>query len=276
MAFVLSVLGHDRVKGLLARALGRAGACRRRCCSTGPEGVGKRTPRPAAARGPRSARAAAARPAARARPASASRGPSHAARAAQGGRRDPTSRTPQLPAAPGPGPGRAPADRHPLDIKIEQVRDARARDPGRPFEARARAFVIDDAHAMTEQAQNALLKSLEEPPATSHVVLVTSSPAGAAAHDPLALPGAAPGPLPAGASLEAHLAGRGGPRPADGRGAPARDAGRRQPRRGAGLRVGRLPRAPRASCWRSSKAAERAEPLERMAAAERLADSRGR
>jgi DNA polymerase-3 subunit delta' len=29
---------------------------------------------------------------------------------------------------------------------------------------------------MTEQAENALLKSLEEPPATSHVVLVTSAP----------------------------------------------------------------------------------------------------
>jgi DNA polymerase-3 subunit delta' len=36
--------------------------------------------------------------------------------------------------------------------------------------------VIDDAHEMTEQAQNALLKSLEEPPATSHVFLVTASP----------------------------------------------------------------------------------------------------
>ncbi|HVQ29286.1 MAG TPA: DNA polymerase III subunit delta', partial [Vicinamibacteria bacterium] len=32
------------------------------------------------------------------------------------------------------------------------------------------------AHRMTEQAQNALLKSLEEPPATSHVFLVTSAP----------------------------------------------------------------------------------------------------
>ena len=45
-----------------------------------------------------------------------------------------------------------------------------------PFEARARAFLIDDAHCMTDQAQNALLKSLEEPKATSHVFLVTASP----------------------------------------------------------------------------------------------------
>jgi DNA polymerase III delta prime subunit len=38
------------------------------------------------------------------------------------------------------------------------------------------AFVIDDADLMTEQASNALLKSLEEPPPTSHVFLVTASP----------------------------------------------------------------------------------------------------
>ena len=61
-------------------------------------------------------------------------------------------------------------------IKIEQVRDAVREIAGRPFEGRARAFVFDEAHLVTEQAQNALLKSLEEPPATSHVFLVTASP----------------------------------------------------------------------------------------------------
>jgi DNA polymerase-3 subunit delta' len=61
-------------------------------------------------------------------------------------------------------------------IKIEQVREAVREIQGRPFEARARGFVIDEAHSMTEQASNALLKSLEEPPPTSHVVLVTASP----------------------------------------------------------------------------------------------------
>jgi DNA polymerase-3 subunit delta' len=35
---------------------------------------------------------------------------------------------------------------------------------------------VDQAHVLTEQAANALLKSLEEPPATSHVFLVTASP----------------------------------------------------------------------------------------------------
>jgi DNA polymerase-3 subunit delta' len=61
-------------------------------------------------------------------------------------------------------------------IKIEQVRDTVREIAGRPFEGRARAFVFDEAHLLTEQAQNALLKSLEEPPATSHVFLVTASP----------------------------------------------------------------------------------------------------
>jgi DNA polymerase-3 subunit delta' len=61
-------------------------------------------------------------------------------------------------------------------IKIEQVRDVVREIAGRPFEGRARAVVFDEAHLLTEQAQNALLKSLEEPPATSHVFLVTASP----------------------------------------------------------------------------------------------------
>src|SRR5262249_3836142 len=61
-------------------------------------------------------------------------------------------------------------------IKIEHVRDAMREIAGLPFEARARAVIIDDAHTMTEQAMNALLKSLEEPPATSHLLLVTGSP----------------------------------------------------------------------------------------------------
>jgi len=62
------------------------------------------------------------------------------------------------------------------EIKIAQVRDLVEGIQARPFEARARLFVIDDAHQMNEEAGNALLKSLEEPPASSHVVLVSSAP----------------------------------------------------------------------------------------------------
>jgi len=65
-----------------------------------------------------------------------------------------------------------------LDIRVEQVRELVRQIQGRPFEAGARVFVVDDAHAMTEQAQNALLKGLEEPPATSHIMLVSAAPQG--------------------------------------------------------------------------------------------------
>lgn len=46
----------------------------------------------------------------------------------------------------------------------------------RPYEGQRRVVVIDDAHAMNPSAQNALLKTLEEPPPSSTLVLVTSSP----------------------------------------------------------------------------------------------------
>jgi DNA polymerase-3 subunit delta' len=47
----------------------------------------------------------------------------------------------------------------------------------RPFEGAARLFLIDDAHKLNEASSNALLKTLEEPPHTSHVILITSHPA---------------------------------------------------------------------------------------------------
>jgi DNA polymerase III subunit delta' len=44
-----------------------------------------------------------------------------------------------------------------------------------PFESRRRVFVIEDAHAMNEQAANRLLKTLEEPPAFAHLILLAPS-----------------------------------------------------------------------------------------------------
>ncbi len=61
-------------------------------------------------------------------------------------------------------------------IKIEQVREAIERAAYRPFEGRRRVVIIDEADAVLVEAQNALLKTLEEPPPASTFVLVTSRP----------------------------------------------------------------------------------------------------
>ena len=61
-------------------------------------------------------------------------------------------------------------------IKIDQVRDIVDRAHYRPFEGRRRVVVIDDADALVHPAQNALLKTLEEPSPSSVFILVTSRP----------------------------------------------------------------------------------------------------
>jgi DNA polymerase-3 subunit delta' len=61
-------------------------------------------------------------------------------------------------------------------IKIEQVRDVVERAGYRPFEGRRRAVIIDEADALVHAAQNALLKTLEEPPSATSFVLVSSIP----------------------------------------------------------------------------------------------------
>jgi DNA polymerase-3 subunit delta' len=61
-------------------------------------------------------------------------------------------------------------------IKVEQVREAIDRAAYRPFEGRRRLVIVDPADALVDVAQEALLKTLEEPPPASVFVLITSRP----------------------------------------------------------------------------------------------------
>ena len=62
------------------------------------------------------------------------------------------------------------------NILVDAIRELEREANFRPFEAPARFFIIDDADKMNDAASNALLKTLEEPPATSYIFLVTSRP----------------------------------------------------------------------------------------------------
>ena len=46
-----------------------------------------------------------------------------------------------------------------------------------PFEAPCKVFILHDAEKMLPASSNALLKTLEEPPADTHFILITSDPA---------------------------------------------------------------------------------------------------
>jgi DNA polymerase-3 subunit delta' len=142
------LLGHERIKTILSTAL-RLGRLPPALLLSGPEGVGKKALALVCAR----------------------------ALVCERGEGDACDRCAAC--------GRASRGLHPdlalvepdgATIKIDRVREIAREIGGRPFEARARGFVIDEAHLLTEQAANALLKSLEEPCPTSHVLLVSAAP----------------------------------------------------------------------------------------------------
>ncbi|MGH9970530.1 MAG: ATP-binding protein [Pyrinomonadaceae bacterium] len=62
-------------------------------------------------------------------------------------------------------------------LLVDQMRLIEREANFRPFEGAARVFLIDDAEKLNEPSANALLKVLEEPPKTSHIVLITARPA---------------------------------------------------------------------------------------------------
>jgi DNA polymerase-3 subunit delta' len=61
---------------------------------------------------------------------------------------------------------------------VEEVRERVIRASAyRPFEGGSRVFVVEAAEAMRDESQNALLKTLEEPPDFVHLILLSSEPA---------------------------------------------------------------------------------------------------
>jgi DNA polymerase-3 subunit delta' len=61
---------------------------------------------------------------------------------------------------------------------VEEVRERVIRASAyRPFEGGKRVFVVEAAEAMRDESQNALLKTLEEPPGFVHLILLSSEPA---------------------------------------------------------------------------------------------------
>jgi DNA polymerase-3 subunit gamma/tau len=59
---------------------------------------------------------------------------------------------------------------------IEEMRDLRERVRSAPAISRYRVYVIDEVHMLTPEAFNALLKTLEEPPAHAIFILATTEP----------------------------------------------------------------------------------------------------
>jgi len=63
-------------------------------------------------------------------------------------------------------------------VKIKTVRELIAQTGLKAFEAKWKVFVIVEADRMKVETQNAVLKTLEEPPGQSVLILISSNPAG--------------------------------------------------------------------------------------------------
>lgn len=61
-------------------------------------------------------------------------------------------------------------------LKIESVRQLQKEINLRAYEGKFKVFIIDNAHTLTSEAANCLLKVLEEPPKFSLIILITDKP----------------------------------------------------------------------------------------------------
>ncbi len=150
------VVGHTRPLGLLSRSIAR-GSLPPSLLFTGPEGVGKRL---------------AARAVAQALNCLSPAAPAEGLAMDACGRCPVCRRVargthPDVMVVEAPETGA---------IGIELIRDAIAATGYRPFEGRRRVVIVDDADRVTPDGQDALLKNLEEPPASSVFILISSRP----------------------------------------------------------------------------------------------------
>lgn len=60
-------------------------------------------------------------------------------------------------------------------IKIAQIRELQERIYEKPIDSSKKVIVIDDSDKMTEEAQNGLLKTLEEPPEYAIIILIATN-----------------------------------------------------------------------------------------------------
>ncbi|MEE8217879.1 MAG: DNA polymerase III subunit [Vicinamibacteria bacterium] len=181
------VVGHDRMRAILSRALERD-RLPPALLLTGPDGVGKKLLALAAAQAALCERAPAAEPCGECRTCrkvSAAVGIERLQKQREEADRHHDKDQwrnfrlhPDLVLVEGWWLTKTGRPRPEPEIRVGQVRELVAEVRGAPFEARRRVFILDDAHGMNESSQNALLKSLEEPPPRSHLILVTSRPQG--------------------------------------------------------------------------------------------------
>ena len=60
-------------------------------------------------------------------------------------------------------------------IKIDQIREMQRKISESPIISNKKVYIIDNAHLMTKEAQNALLKTLEEPPDYLAIILISAN-----------------------------------------------------------------------------------------------------
>jgi len=63
-------------------------------------------------------------------------------------------------------------------MKIDQIRDLQKQLSYRPMEGRYKVYILTDVERMTLQAANSFLKTLEEPPGSSVLILLTANYSG--------------------------------------------------------------------------------------------------